>query len=277
MSRSDSPPRGRPVLLLTDFGSSDEFAGVCEAVIVARAPGTQVVHLTHGIQPQFVLQGAIVLRNTLPYTPVGVHLAVVDPGVGTERLAVAVDCADGRSFVGPDNGLLSLAIDAAGGAVRCVSIEDERFMLAPVSPTFHGRDIFAPAAAHLAAGGAIGELGPDVDATALARVELPQPRRGADGLVGEVWSIDSFGNVALALDEATLLDALGAAPRVELSIRNDRYYATVARTFGSVRIGEILLFIDSYGAVSVAVNQGNAAEMFRARMGDDVAIRPLPQ
>jgi S-adenosylmethionine hydrolase len=264
----------RPVVFMSDFGLVDDFAGVCHGVILQRAPGAHVMHLTHGITPQGVLHGAMVLRNTLPYMPLAVHLAVVDPGVGTARRALAVDCADGRSFVGPDNGLLVPAIEASGGAVQAVSIEDPEFILSPLSATFHGRDVFAPAAAYLAIDGPISDLGPRVDHTTLVRLNIPQPVVHDGSVTSNVWNVDQYGNAALHLDAATLESVLEGARHVELTIRSERIYATVARTYGNVRPGEALLYIDPYGCVSIAVNQGDAAAMFRLEAGREVSIEP---
>ena len=270
----DSPAR-RPVIMLTDFGLVDDFPGVCHAVIEQRAPGTPVVHLTHGIDPQNVAQGALVLRNTLRFTPIGVHLSIVDPGVGTARRELAVDCADGRSFVGPDNGLLEPAIELAGGITRAVSLESRDFRLEPVSATFHGRDVFAPAAAHLAAGGDIGDLGPDVEAHTLATIGLPTSRVERGTLIGQVWHFDRFGNTALAVDEEMLREFAQGDDQLEIQVRNDRYYADITSTFGGVREGGLLLYVDAYGSVALGVNHGDAKAMFRLRVGDSVRIRRI--
>lgn len=264
-----------PVIMLTDFGLADDFAGTCHAVILRRCPGAQVVHLTHGITRQHVLQGALVMRNSLPYMPVAVHLAVVDPGVGTTRRAIALTCADGRAFVGPDNGLLIPAAEAAGGIVAVHEINDARFILQPLSATFHGRDIFAPAAAHLAGGGDLSDLGTAVDPATLVRLDIPEPTPISGGIVAEVWDVDSFGNISLHVSEDVLSAVLGGGDRAELTARADRYFVDVARTFASVRPGGLLLFVDAWGGVSLAVNRGNAAAMFRLKPGDTVEIRPV--
>src|SRR3954452_14646550 len=146
------------ITFLTDFGLQDDFVGTCHGVIAQIAPDARVIDITHGIEPQAILQGAVVLRNTVPFMPVGVHLAVVDPDVGGDRRAVAVRTADGRTFVGPDNGLLTLAADELG-VEGAHELTDERYRLREVSRTFHARDIFAPAAAHLASGVPIHDLG----------------------------------------------------------------------------------------------------------------------
>lgn len=266
----------RPVVFLTDFGLTDDFAGVCHGVILQRCPGAQVVHLTHGIVPQDVLQGATVLRNTLQFMPVAVNLAVVDPGVGTRRRAIAVDCVDGRSFVGPDNGLLIPAIEQCGGIKHAVSIVNPDMVLSTVSATFHGRDVFAPAAAHLVSGGSIADLGTDIDPASLVRLELPVARRDGDALIGRVWNIDRFGNAAMHLTDADLQAAIGDLTSVELTVRTERVYATVARTYGNVRPGEILLYVDPYGCISIAVNRGDASNLLRLRTGMEVSIAPAP-
>src|SRR5690349_7638039 len=157
MPARDAPPF---VTFLSDFGTADDFAGICHGVINLLCPEAQVIHVTHGIMPQAIGQGARVLAGALRFLPVGVHLAVVDPGVGSERRAIALRSGDGRLFVGPDNGLLIPAADAAGGVEEAVEITNPEVMLSPVSRTFHGRDVFSPAAGHLAAGAALSDLGP---------------------------------------------------------------------------------------------------------------------
>src|SRR5438128_470580 len=163
------------VTLLTDYGLGDEFVGVCHGVIARIVPELRVIDVTHGIDRHDVRHGALALRNALPHLPVGVHVAIVDPQVGTERRAVAVRCDDGRVLVGPDNGLLSLAWDRAGGALEAVDISRSKHRLEPVSATFHGRDVFAPVAAHLAAGEELRDAGDPLAVEELTVLELPQP------------------------------------------------------------------------------------------------------
>src|SRR5215203_4698191 len=163
---------------LSDYGHGDDFVGVCHAVVARIAPDARVIDITHGIERHDVRTGAMVLRNTLPFAPAGVHLAVVDPGVGTERRAVAVRCAEeDRVLVGPDNGLLSLAWELLGGVVEAVDISRSRHRLEPLSATFHGRDLFAPVGAALAAGEPFPEAGDPIDPAELTALELPEPRR----------------------------------------------------------------------------------------------------
>ena len=185
------------ITFLSDYGLRDEFVGVCHGVIVSICPQARVIDLTHGVRRYDVRQGALILAQALFYLPVGVHLAVVDPGVGGDRRAVAVGLADGRLLVGPDNGLLSLAAARGEGIVEAVDIAASPFCLQPISATFHGRDIFAPVAAALAAGEPLSATGEPIDATRLVTLELGEPRTQAGTLVAHVRDIDRFGNVQL--------------------------------------------------------------------------------
>jgi S-adenosylmethionine hydrolase len=233
----------------------------------------EIIDITHGIPPQAVLQGALTLANTLPFMPEGVHLAVVDPGVGGARRPLALRDANGRVYVGPDNGLLIPAAEKLGGITEAHELANPDYALESVSRTFHGRDLFAPAAAHLALGVQLGELGPPVDPDALARLDIPQPDVGMTRIHSTVLSIDRFGNIGLNLDRAHLEEA-GVVPgtRVELQTGSERYYAVAARTFADARPGDIILYEDAYRNISIAINGGNAAEMFGIREGQDVRI-----
>jgi len=249
------------ITFLTDFGLQDDFVGTCHGVIKRIAPQAQIIDITHGIPPQAVLQGALVLANTLPYMPVGVHLAVVDPGVGGHRRALVLRDADGRSFVGPDNGLLLPAAERAGIA-EAHELANPAYALDSISRTFHGRDLFAPAAAHLARGVPIGEL------------ELPEPDL-AEGVVhATTLYVDSFGNIALNLTRDDL-ERVGVVPgtRVELDLSGERYYAVAARTFADARPGDVILYEDSYRNMSIAISNGNAAAMLHALIGRPLSIR----
>ena len=260
------------VCFLTDFGLTDDFVGTCHGVIKRISPDAQIIDISHGIPPQAVLQGALVLANTLPYMPVGVHLAVVDPGVGGPRRALALRDREGRLFIGPDNGLLLPAAERAG-------IEDAReianpaYALESISRTFHGRDLFAPAAAHLALGVQLERLGPPVDPESLIRLDVPEPKVGGDRIEATVLDIDRFGNVGLNLAREHL-ERAGIVPgaRVELESDGERFYALAARTFGDARRGDIVLYENSYRAIAVAINRGNAAETLDVRAGSPVTI-----
>ncbi len=264
------------ITLLTDYGRDDEFVGVCHAVIRGIQPGAEIVDLTHGIPRHAVRQGAVVLRNALPYLPTGVHVGVVDPEVGTERRAVAVLCADGRILVGPDNGLLSLAWEEAGGVVEAVDASRSRHRLEPVSATFHGRDVFAPVAAHLAGGEPLAEAGEPLDPADLAVVELPTARRDGSALLAHAVSLDGFGNVALNASHADLaeLAELDLGGTVEIESRGERFLARFGSTFADVEPGELILYEDAYRSLAVAINRGDAAATLDIGLGDEVRLSP---
>ena len=260
------------IAFLTDFGVEDDFVGTCHGVIARIAPDVRVIDVTHGIAPQAVLQGAIVLHNSVPFMPVAVHFAVVDPEVGGDRRAGAVRTRDGRTFVGPDNGLLLLAADELG-IVAAHELTDERYRLPVVSRTFHARDIFAPAAAHLAAGVAIDQLGPAVDPATLIRIGIPDPEVGRSQAAATVVAVDRFGNVATNL-RADHIARLGLATgdRVEVRVTFDRYHAFVAGTFADASPGELILYEDSNGLMTLAISRGSAARLTRVEPGDELRI-----
>jgi S-adenosyl-L-methionine hydrolase (adenosine-forming) len=263
------------VTLLTDYGRDDDFAGVCHGVIRRILPEVPIIDVTHGIPRHDIRQGAVTLRNALAYLPVGVHVAIVDPQVGTERRALALRCEDGRVLVGPDNGLLSLAWERAGGVVEAVDVSRSPHRLEPVSATFHGRDLFAPVAAHLAAGADLREAGDPLDASELATLELPEPRVGDGEAVAHVVAIDGFGNVVLDLTHEHLLAlGLGIGTRVRVQVGAAPAGATVVQTFADVSPGEMLVYEDAWGAVAIAVNRGDAAQRLGARRDAEVRIAP---
>jgi S-adenosylmethionine hydrolase len=261
------------ITFLTDFGLQDDFVGTCHGVMKRIAPDVQIIDITHGIAPQAVLQGALTLANTLPFMPSGVHLAVVDPGVGGARRALALRDAEGRVHVGPDNGLLVPAVEKLGGIAEAHELTNPEYALESVSRTFHGRDLFAPAAAHLALGVSLAELGPPIDPDALARLDLPQPEIGTTRVRATVLSIDRFGNVQLNLDRSHL-EQVGLVPgtRVELQVGAERYYAVTARTFADARPGDIILYEDAYRNATIAINGGSAGAMLGVSGGQDVRI-----
>jgi S-adenosyl-L-methionine hydrolase (adenosine-forming) len=235
-----------------------------------------VIDITHGIAPTNVLQGALVLANTLPYMPEGVHLAVVDPGVGGERKPIALRGGDGRLYVGPDNGLLLVAAERQGGVEAAVELAAPEYRLESVARTFHGRDVFAPAAAHLASGVELEALGPALPPGELVRLELPAPEIGTRRIRATVVYVDRFGNVQLNLTSAEL-GRVGIEPesRVEVAVGFERYFAIAASTFAEVRRGDIVLYEDAYRNISLAINQGNAAEMFGAALGQELELTAL--
>jgi S-adenosyl-L-methionine hydrolase (adenosine-forming) len=224
-----------------------------------------------------VLQGALVLANTLPYMPEGVHVAVVDPGVGGGRKPIALRGGDGRLYVGPDNGLLLVAAERLGGVEESVEIANDEFMLHPVSHTFHGRDVFSPAAAYLATGVELADLGPALDPAALVRLELPEASVGASRIRATVLAVDRFGNVQLNVT-AEHLARVGIEPgaRVEVEIGWERFFAVAARTFADVRAGDVVLYEDAYRNVALAINRGNAANVFDVRVGRQLRLTAAP-
>jgi S-adenosylmethionine hydrolase len=267
----------RPITFLSDYGYEDEFAGVCRAVIAGIAPDARVIDLTHGIERHAVERGAAVLANALPYTPAGVHLAVVDPGVGSPRRALAVRAAsEDRVLVGPDNGLLWPAIERLGGVAQAVDVSLSAFRLEPISATFHGRDVFAPVAAHLSGGATLADAGEEVAPESLTRIEVPQPVIEAGRLVAHVVSVDRYGNAALDLAERHLPDTglrLGRPLTVEAATGSRP--ATFALTFADVPAGDLLLYLDSYGSLALAVNRGDATGDLGIEPGAEVVLRPV--
>jgi S-adenosyl-L-methionine hydrolase (adenosine-forming) len=264
----------RPITFLSDYGADDEFAGVCRAVIAGVSPDARVIDLTHGIRRHDVRDGALALANSLPFAPPGIHLAVVDPGVGTARRPIAVRVPDGdRVLVGPDNGLLSLAWDQFGGPVEAVDLAASPFRLEPASSTFHGRDLFAPVAANLAVGADLREAGEPVAVESLNAVEIPAPRIWPDRIVAHVVRTDRFGNVALNVRHEDLAGGplrLGEALAVESA--GERVGASFARTFEDVDPGTLMLYEDSTRTLALAVNRGSAADLLRLRRDDEVVL-----
>jgi S-adenosyl-L-methionine hydrolase (adenosine-forming) len=267
----------RPITFLSDYGYEDEFAGVCRAVISQIAPDAPLIDLSHGIGRQDVRGGAIALANALPMCPPGVHLAVVDPGVGSARRAVAVAAAaEGRFLVGPDNGLLTRALDRLGGAIEAAELSSSPFRLEPLSATFHGRDLFAPVAAHLALGASLAEAGEPLDPASLTALELPVPAIDADQVVAHAIHADGFGNVTLDLDASMLSGGpLRPGERLEVRAPDGRFEALWARTFADVGPAEVLLFEDSSGALAIAVSGGSAAGLLNLERDSEIILRPL--
>jgi len=258
------------ITFLSDYGLQDDFVGVCHAVIAGICPEARVIDLVHWVPRGDVRAGAVILRGALPYLPIGIHLAVVDPGVGSDRRGVALRAADGRLLVGPDNGLLSPAADRAGGVVEAVDIGRSPFALPGVSATFHGRDIFAPVAARLAAGAAFADAGERCDPGGVVTLELPVARVEGRFLVTHVVYVDRFGNVQLDVEEPAF--EVGAVLEVMVgSGRSER--ARYASTFAEAGAGELMLYEDSYRRLSVAVNQGDAAARLELAVDDELRIR----
>jgi S-adenosylmethionine hydrolase len=254
------------VSFTTDYGTSDGFVAACTGVIASIAPSVRVLDVTHDVGPQDVRRGATVLAHTVGYLPPAVHLAVVDPGVGTDRRGVVLVTGNGL-LVGPDNGLLLPAADVLGGVTEAYELTEPRFQLDDVSMTFHGRDVFAPAAAHLAVGVPPAEFGPEV--TNLIR--LPEPRTVVtpEQLTSEIIGVDRFGNLQLAAGSDQLAEFGGRqGDRVRVRHNRSTVDGTVGATFADVPSGALLVHVDSAGQVSLAVNGGSAAEALSGGFGD---------
>jgi S-adenosylmethionine hydrolase len=266
--------RYRFITFLTDFGLRDDFVGTCHGVIKSIAPEAEIIDITHGIEPRRVLQGALTLADTVPYMPCAVNLAVVDPGVGTDRRAIAIEDESGRLYVGPDNGLLLPAAERMGGIVRAHDITNRAYAMKEIAPTFHGRDLFSPAAAHLALGVPIEELGPRLEEAELIRLDIPEPESRRGRIKAVVVDTDRFGNMQLNIRHEHLEElGLAVGAQVELEHRGERYYAVTARTFSDARRGDIMLYEDSFQNLAVAISGGDAATMFGAVPGDKITIR----
>jgi hypothetical protein len=269
-------PRRTVITLLTDYGVTDEFVGLLHGVIAGICPDARVIDLSHGVPPQDIRAGAAVLAHSLRYMPVGVHVAVVDPTVGSERRAVALRLADGRVLVGPDNGLLWPAAVAGGGVEQAVEISASPWLLEPVSATFHGRDIFAPVAARLAAGEPFELAGQGFDRAELVQLESPRASASSGVLLAPVIGVDGFGNVQLGAVHEDLEGigiGSGRGDRVELTLASgESHLGSYALTFSDVADGELLLFEDSTMQLALAVNRGRAADRLGVRAGDDLRI-----
>ncbi|HEY3523693.1 MAG TPA: SAM-dependent chlorinase/fluorinase [Candidatus Limnocylindrales bacterium] len=270
----------RPFIsLLTDFGLRDPSPAICRGVMARIAPEAIVVDLSHEVRKYAIRDGALLLWCALPYLPVGVHVAVVDPGVGTERRPIAIRAGRGDVLVGPDNGLLVPALERIGGLAEARLLEDRGLFLEPVSSSFHGRDIFSPVGAHLAAGTPFEAVGPALDPATVVALQLPPVRVGDGRLETGVVYVDTFGNVKLSglvSDLTAALGALGPGDPLALEIGAPRTpdARTVelpwATTFGGRPAGEPLVYEDSYGRICIAVNQGDAGRQLA--LGEDVPV-----
>jgi S-adenosylmethionine hydrolase len=263
-----------PIALLTDFGYRDLYAGAMKGVIASIAPAATIIDITHGVPAQSIVAGALALREAARFFPPRtIFLAVVDPGVGTARLPIAVETRSGARFVGPDNGLMWPAIEQAGFK-RAVELRAPRYRLAVVSATFHGRDIFAPAAAWLWRGLRLSALGPALKAT--AQLKLARPIARGRKLEGAVIYVDHYGNLVTNIDRESLAHLAASFPGRELSVRIDRGPSIrIVNAYGEARRGAPLATFGSFEFLEIAVRDGSAAERFRAREGMRVSVAAL--
>ncbi len=264
------------ISFLTDYGSDDGFVATCHGVLLDIAPQVRIIDVSHTIPPQDIQKGALLLARVTPYLPVGIHVAVVDPGVGGARKAIAVETTRGI-FIGPDNGLLSWAIDDAGGPVTAYELTNPRLFRSPVSRTFHGRDIFMPVAGHLAAGLTLTEVGPELDPGALVRLPNPVDRVTETSLVSEVILVDHFGNVHLASSS----DQLRRLPitlggNVRCATPAGEWEAKYVEVFDEAKAGELVFYVDAVGQLTLAVSSGNAARLLGVTSGIVVTVNTRP-
>jgi S-adenosylmethionine hydrolase len=257
----------------SDFSLRDDSVGTVKGVMWRIAPQAVIIDILHAVPDYDVMRGALCLANTLPYMPIGVHLAVVDPGVGTPRRPLVLTTARGDHLVGPDNGLLPWAADALGGVVAAHAVANEAYLLRPRSTTFHGRDIFGPAAAHLALGVPPSLLGPPVDPASLLRLTAKKAEWRDDGLHTEVLYIDHYGNLRLSARTADL-QARGVRPGTTLTVRLGQHTLVCPwrETFGSIEEGSAVLVEDSYWRLCLAINRGSAADAYGAAVGTPVLL-----
>lgn len=265
------------ITFLTDFG--DTAPATCRGVIWSILPEARINDLTHGSRQFGIRDGAFLLWSSLPYQPVGVHLAVVDPGVGTERRPIALRTSRGDHLVGPDNGLLLPAAERLGGITDAHVLDNRELWRADdVSSTFHGRDIFAPVAAHLAGGVPIGEAGTAIDPAGLVPLAFPEPRMSGSTLHTSVLFIDAFGNCRLAgqpADLAALRGGMEPGDTFTVRIGDERHTVPWQTTFGAVETGHLLLYDDAdYAGLGIGVNQGSAAERLGLAHDTPIAIEP---
>ena len=264
------------IAFASDYGHADEFVGVCKAVMLGLAPDVRIIDLGHDIPPHNVRAGALLLVRSVQYLPDdSIVVAVVDPGVGTDRRLIGVEVAGGI-LLGPDNGLLAPAVALAGGARTVVSLENTEYHLPSPGPTFSGRDILAPAAAYLSEGVALTDLGPVVDPAGLVPGLVGLPETGEGGaIVGEVWWVDRFGNCQLNIDPAELTAArVEPGDPVEVHLGNGIRAARWVHTYADAKPSELVLLVDSYGLLSLALDRESAAAALGLRAGGAVTLVP---
>jgi S-adenosylmethionine hydrolase len=273
----------RPFIsFLTDFGP-DSAAAVCRGVMLSIAPEARINDISHSVRKYAIRDGAYLLAGSLPWMPIGVHVAVIDPGVGTPRRPIGILAGRGDVLIGPDNGLLLPGAAALGGVREARVLENRDWMLERMSSTFHGRDIFSPVAAHIAIGGAFAEVGPEVEIGSLVEITFPEPTIGDGFLETAVVYVDSFGNLRIAGQSRDLARAVGELTpgrvfEVEFAAANGSgpilETATWTKTFGEIPRGRPLLYEDSSGRLAYADNQADVAHRLGVGVDRPVTIRP---
>lgn len=261
------------ITFTSDFGTSEEWVAVVKGVILSINPSASIVDISHDIPPFDIGKGAFLLAAALPHMPVGVHMAVVDPGVGTRRLAVALRAGRGDMLVGPDNGLLLPAARRLGGVEKAYFLDDQDFFRTPVHPTFHARDIFAPVVGHLSLGVDPREMGSPLNVEDLVPAPWGRAREGEGALYATVVDVDRFGSLRLnAYPEQVEELGLREGDIVCLGLGEEELEVALVSTFGEVEGGEMLLFEDSSGMMAVGINGGSMASRTSSRPGDIMII-----
>ncbi|MFL6057273.1 MAG: S-adenosyl-l-methionine hydroxide adenosyltransferase family protein [Rubrobacteraceae bacterium] len=264
----------RPISFISDYGLTDVLVGTCKGVMIRIAPGAPIIDVTHTVPEFDVIRGAEMLLHATRYMPEdSVYLAVVDPGDNTSRRALAAEVRSGAYLVGPDNGLLLPAAEALGGIARVVHLTNPRYHVQPVSSTFHGRDVFSPVSAHLAAGADLDDLGERVDPVSMESLDFPGFRREPDGsLTAKIINIDRFGNARLSVMQEDV-DLRFGTP-LEIGVRDEVIQARYVETFGTAEDGDLVMVPDSHWRLSLAVNKGNAARALLLSIGEEVHLKP---
>jgi S-adenosyl-L-methionine hydrolase (adenosine-forming) len=266
--------RMRPICFISDYGLTAVLVGTCKGVILSIAPRSTIIDVIHSVPEFDVIRGAETLRHAARYMPEdAVYLAIVDPGDKNERRALAAEVRSGAYLVGPDNGLLLPAAEALGGIVRIVHLTNPKYHVQPVSNAFHGRDVFSPVAAHLAAGANLDDLGEQVLPASMISIDSPGFRQElGGGVAAEIINIDRFGNARLSVMQEDLDLRYGTL--VEIQFRGDFLEARYVETFGAAEDGDLVVVPDSHWRLSLAVNKGNAARALLLSLGDEVRLRP---
>jgi len=271
----------RPFVSLTsDWGVRDPSPAICRGVVLNIAPDALILDITHEVEKYNIRHGALMLWCALPFLPVGAHVCVIDPGVGTSRRPIAIETGRGDFLVGPDNGVLIPGAERVGGIVRVFQIDNTQYRLPVISATFHGRDLFTPTAAHLALGVQLEEIGPPIDPAELVRLDWPAVVVNAGAMHTNVIYRDTFGNVKLAgltSDLAAAVPNLNHGDKLKVTFGSDNAKATQmtwARTFGDVGVGDYVVYEDSYGRLCIAQSQGDAVTTLG--IDEDAAVKIEP-
>jgi S-adenosyl-L-methionine hydrolase (adenosine-forming) len=262
------------ILFATDFGPASEWVGICHAVMARIAPHTRVIDLTHALRPFDVEGAGLILQMALPYAPIGVAALVVDPGVGTQRRSIAVQCFRGDLLIGPDNGLLPAAAESLGGIVAARLLDNQRLHLEHRTGTFDARDVFCPVAAHLASGTSFDAVGQTLAAEQLIASRTPHLEIEGHRVRCEIIDVDGFGNLRLsAKRDALELSTLASVEELRLVTEAGQTSLRRAAAFGELQPDDVGLIVDSFGYLSLCLNRASAAQKFGLARGDLIEIR----